>query len=113
MELEKVCNNLIVYNNGQEALDGLSKIFETGEDIPEIIFLDLNMPIMDGWEFLEKFVNPPDNDKILIYIVTSSIDPSDLSRAKNYENVSNYIVKPILSENLNEVLKDLNEQRTV
>lgn len=100
---------VIVYNNGQDAIDGLKEIIAKGEKIPSIIFLDLNMPIMNGWEFLEEFVQIPNNNRkeITIYIISSSIDPRDLERIKNYEVVNNYILKPVVREDLQTILENL------
>jgi CheY-like chemotaxis protein len=64
------------------------------------------MPVMDGWQFLDRFTQIPTQKKIAIYIVTSSIDESDLEKAKTYEKVTNYVVKPISIEKLQEILLD-------
>ena len=48
-------SNILVCQNGKEALDVIVSLLESGEVLPEVIFLDLNMPIMDGWEFLDEF----------------------------------------------------------
>ena len=98
------CENLVVYNNGQDALDGLTGMKSRGEKLPEIIFLDLNMPIMDGWEFLDEFTQIKTENVILIYILTSSINQDDFIKAKSYEKVSGYIVKPITITNLEDIL---------
>lgn len=100
------CDTIIVYNNGQEALEGILTISESGEKVPPFIFLDLNMPIMNGWEFLEEFTKIPSNKltKTTIYIISSSVDPRDLERVKNYKAVNNYILKPITPNDLETVL---------
>lgn len=99
---------VVVYQNGQDALDGLYGITANGESFPSVIFLDLNMPIMNGWEFLDDFVKiPNDNrEKVVIYIISSSVDPRDLERIKNYKVVNNYILKPISKEDLDSVLRN-------
>ena len=98
--------NILVFNNGQEALEGLMQISEAKELMPEVIFLDLNMPIMNGWEFLDEFLIVPNNNlkKTIIYIISSSVDPRDLERVKNYKQVNNYILKPITTADLETVL---------
>ena len=98
--------NIIVYNNGQEAIEGLSELSKVEEKLPEVIFLDLNMPILNGWEFLEEFEKLPNHNlkKTIIYIISSSIDPRDLERVKNYRQVNNYILKPITPDDLEAVI---------
>lgn len=103
------CDNILVYNNGQDAIEGLKELIAQGEDLPEVLFLDLNMPIMNGWEFLEDFVKipNPDGKKVIIYIISSSVDPRDLERIRNYKMVNNYILKPLSPRDLENVLQDV------
>lgn len=102
------CETVIVFQNGQDALDGLHGITANNEEFPSVIFLDLNMPIMNGWEFLEDFVKIPNHNtsKVVIYIISSSIDPRDLERIKNYNVVNNYILKPMSKEDLERILEN-------
>ncbi|TSE09172.1 response regulator [Aquimarina algiphila] len=106
MQLTEVCNNFLIYRDGKEALDALTSLVTSNEKLPDIILLDLNMPVLDGWQFLEEFVKVHVPKKILIYIVSSSVDPSDILKAKSYEIVSNYIVKPITMEKLVSLVED-------
>lgn len=105
----RFCEQLLVFRNGKEALDGLGEAIVKKTNLPDVIFLDLNMPVMDGWEFLDELtkVAPSTNDPILIYIVTSSINPSDLIKSREYEMVTNYIVKPITIDQLKEILSNI------
>ena len=100
-------DSILVYENGQEAIEGLIALNDSGEALPSVIFLDLNMPIMNGWEFLDQFIQIPNHniENIVVYIISSSIDPRDLERVKNYRIVSNYILKPITPEDLEGVLQ--------
>lgn len=100
IEIKKLSQNLLVYKNGKEALDYFKNIMENATDeekLPDIIFLDLNMPVMDGWEFLNEFIKIKNNlnKKITLYVVSSSIDPRDLERAKSFNMVTDYLIKPI------------------
>lgn len=101
------CSDVIVYNNGKEAIDGLRNLVKEKKEMPSLIFLDLNMPVMDGWEFLDDFITIPNNniEKVHVYVISSSIDANDFIRARNYEVVNNYILKPITPEDLVAVLK--------
>lgn len=98
------CNSLMVFPNGKEAFEKLKIILENGEDLPDIILLDINMPIWDGWQFLDEFIKIEIEKTINVYIVSSSINPSDVEKANTYEQVSNFIVKPITLEKLTQVL---------
>jgi CheY-like chemotaxis protein len=99
IEIKKLSKNLIIFKNGREALEYFQKnLSSLSEDsLPEIIFLDLNMPIMDGWEFLNEFIKIKNelSKKIQLYVVSSSIDPRDLERAKSFNMVTDYLIKPI------------------
>ncbi len=109
MEEVDFCETVLVFQNGQDAIDGLHNLTESGEKLPCVIFLDLNMPVMNGWEFLEDFMKIPNHnrEKVAIYIISSSVDPRDLERIKNYEVVNNYILKPISKEDLESALENI------
>ena len=106
MELADFCNGFMVFQDGRKALDGLSAIVASGNNLPELILLDLNMPVMDGWQFLDEFTKIKIDKKITLYIVSSSIDNEDFNKAETYEVVSNYIVKPITMDALKDILED-------
>ena len=95
--------NIIVYKNGKTAYDGILDLFNTNENLPEIIFLDINMPVWDGWEFLEAFLKIPIKQKIQIYILTSSNDEDDLKKAQKYNLGDFYITKPIDGNQLTKI----------
>lgn len=103
------CDDILVYHNGEEAINGLKSMVKRGEQLPNLIFLDLNMTIMDGWDFLEDFIAIPYNNRkdVFVYIISSSIDANDFIRARNYEIVNNYILKPVTPEDLIFVLNML------
>ncbi|WP_025743079.1 response regulator [Aquimarina pacifica] len=100
MQIANICDSFLIYRDGQEALDSLTSIISANKKLPDVILLDLNMPILDGWQFLEEFIKVPASKEILIYIVSSSVDPKDVLRAKSFEIVSNYIVKPVTMDSL-------------
>ena len=100
-----------VFGNGQDAINFLQENFEDVNALPEIILLDLSMPIMDGWQFLDQFTKlaPKIDKKITIYICSSSISPNDVELAKKNSLVTDYVIKPITKEKLIDLLKNIIE----
>jgi CheY-like chemotaxis protein len=89
--------------NGKEAIIALNNTLEINEEqIPDIILLDINMPIMDGWEFMEeiKKIKSKINKQIIIYIVSSSIAIEDRNKSKTFTDIMGYIPKPITVDDL-------------
>ncbi|MFN3404318.1 MAG: response regulator [Cytophagaceae bacterium] len=109
IEETRLINKIKAFFNGKEALDFMNSIEGDLEQLPDIILLDLSMPIMDGWQFLEEFVQmkPFLGKKIVIYIVTSSNAPSDIQRAKSISDVSDFIIKPITKEGFIDMVKKI------
>jgi CheY-like chemotaxis protein len=107
MKLIDFCDGILVFNDGLDALKYLKPIIEAPEALPTVILLDLNMPVLDGWQFLDEFVKFKPAKKITIYIVSSSIDQNDHRRAAKYNAVSKFYVKPITKDHLTMMLKEL------
>lgn len=105
MELANFSESFLVFNNGMDAIEHMKTLInnDNGNDMPEIMLLDLNMPIMDGWQFLEEFIQIKPKKPLTIYIVSSSIDPIDLERAKRYQEITDYVIKPINVNDLNKI----------
>ncbi|TGL60119.1 response regulator [Leptospira ognonensis] len=91
---------IISFFNGQEALDFFRLNAEKGALLPDFIFLDINMPLKNGWQFLTDYA--PLKEKLAkpsqIFLVSSSIDSEDLDRAAENPLLSGYISKPISKE---------------
>lgn len=107
IELSGYVDKILVCKNGKEAYNALKSMFLNSEKLPQIIFLDLNMPVWDGWQFLDEFTQIPIDQKIIIYILTSSNSEEDYKRADLYSLSRNYLVKPIEQSQLKEILEDL------
>ncbi|SFU74281.1 Response regulator receiver domain-containing protein [Pustulibacterium marinum] len=107
MELANFCKNFLVYQNGEEALKALVNLIESKSVMPDVILLDINMPIMDGWEFLDHIIKVPTEKSLTIYVISSSINPVDIQRAKSYSQVSNYLIKPMTIATLQQMMSEL------
>lgn len=90
------------FKNGKDAIDNLHHALEVNDNLPDIILLDINMPIMDGWEFMEEIglIKPKLPIEIVVYIVSSSIAVEDKNKSKSYENILGYLSKPICINDL-------------
>jgi CheY-like chemotaxis protein len=94
-----------ILKNGKEALHIVNSYQEI--DLPEVILLDINMPVMDGFEFLEEFykLKKLNSTKTKVIILTSSDSNKDLERAKSF-NIAGYINKPLTKEKLEKIFKN-------
>jgi CheY-like chemotaxis protein len=95
--LEKTLNKTQVqlYANGQLALNQLQVALREKADLPDLLLLDLNMPMMDGWEFLEAFSSLSLTHPVCVLLLTSSINPEDRAKAARYQSVAGYFSKPL------------------
>ncbi len=98
--------NVLQFSNGEEALRYLNEHADEESKLPDILLLDINMPHVDGWMFLNDYTHLKEklSKEIKIYMVSSSIDPVDMNRAKSNISVKDYIVKPISREGFKEII---------
>ena len=90
-----------VSKNGKEALAYLTHAIEGKYPQPDLIFLDINMPVLNGWEFLNKYLEHFPNRKDRIIILSSSIDFQDRQKATEYAIVSGFLEKPLTIDKIN------------
>lgn len=99
--------NISVVTNGQEALDFINQKIKSKAALPELILLDINMPVMDGFEFIEQYRNIPDKGKTNIIVLTTSTNDKDLHRVSDAKEVSGFINKPLTEEKLKNAISKL------
>jgi CheY-like chemotaxis protein len=109
IEETQLVDQIKIFSNGQDAIDFLERASGNKELLPDVILLDINMPILDGWGFLEEFIllKPSIGKKITIYVVSTSISSYDFERAKNVSEVSDFVIKPITKLGLINILGSL------
>lgn len=108
LERMDIADSIEVVTNGEEAL----KFIRTSNDnqlvLPDLMFLDIKMPVMDGFEFLETYHNLPENLRkgIVVMMLTSSASFYDLERLKKYSTVEQHISKPLQEEHVRQILQE-------
>jgi len=110
INLSSLDYRLKIFSDAEIALSELQKHQHNTSNLtslPKVIFLDINMPMFDGWQFLDALYQFKTLPKIPIYLVSSSIDPKDHKKATEYSIVRKLIVKPISIDLLEEIKKDL------
>jgi two-component system, chemotaxis family, chemotaxis protein CheY len=103
----QVTDRVLQFENGESALNFIKENLSDPSRLPDYLFLDINMPYVDGWMFLEDYASlkPRMAKAMTIYMVSSSIDPRDIARAKNNDHVSDYVVKPVTRERFIELIQ--------
>lgn len=95
------------YFNGLDAIEEIKEKINTGNTLPDLILLDINMPIMDGWQFLDEFRKTrivTQGERTTIYLVSSSDSISDINKAKEYQDqIKDYFFKPMTIEDLKKI----------
>ena len=97
--------NITLFSEAKLALEYLINHQKSKTSVPNIILLDLNMPVMDGWQFLNEFENLPSSltKEIKIYILSSSTDIRDIQRSRQYISVKGFFSKPLIPEMLHDI----------
>ena len=93
IESTRLVDQIQIFENGQDALEFIQNNVENDECLPEIIFLDIAMPVLDGWGFLEEYplLIPHLKKRIELFILSSSVSPPDLERAQKNIFVSDFL----------------------
>jgi two-component SAPR family response regulator len=101
-------NEIMTFENGQKALEGIKQMQDDNEELPDLILLDIDMPEMNGWDFLKAFQSIRDkvNKEIQIFVISSQVDKrsEELFRVEWDEKVSDFIQKPVGVDSLKSLL---------
>lgn len=105
IEEMNIAENIEVVFNGLEAINYLKK---ENRNPPELIFLDINMPRMNGWEFLEQYKHLDEKQKarVVIVILTTSANPDHIKKAQQIKEVTGFETKPLTKEMLTDILNE-------
>lgn len=103
----KIFDEFVSYLEAGKALEFLEGNQQESESLPDVILLDLNMPVVDGWQFLESYdaFRSKLQKDIKIYIVSSSVDEKDISRSQSYASVRGFISKPLSPDILRKTME--------
>lgn len=101
LNASQFCTSILKFDEAQDALEELKN--EKAKEL--ILFLDINMPYMSGWEFLKKIENIETQTKINVIMVTSSINPEDEEVARSKSLVIDFLIKPVKIDHLNQLKK--------
>lgn len=110
LESTGLAKKITSFYNGRDAISFFQKAENQNTDeLPDVIFLDINMPIMNGWEFLEEYnkLHTSFPKSIQVYVVSSSVDSSDMQKSRSFEAVSDYLVKPVNRSKFLELMESL------
>lgn len=97
---------ILQFGNGEEALQYLKNFASDSDNLPDFIFLDINMPYVDGWMFLADYatIKYSLRKDIQIFMISSSIDQRDILRAQKNSDVREYIQKPVSPEKFRDLV---------
>lgn len=110
IENSGIAEHIQVAWNGEEALEyitntGMYENKNANFPKPDLIFLDINMPVMDGWEFMQEYhkLDEKQKENIVIIMLTTSTNPDDKTKAASFSEISDFRSKPLLAETLEEI----------
>jgi CheY-like chemotaxis protein len=94
-------------NNGQLAIDYLKEVSNNPDKFPHLMLIDINMPVLNGWEFLDAYEGLTTSIQSDMYMLSSSVYENDIEKAKTYKVIKGFISKPLSLERLTELLRQI------
>lgn len=98
------CERLVTFTDPVLANQTINEAIDKGVDVPQMILLDINMPVMDAWDFLDKMNDILLENGVCVFILSSSINPEDMEKSKQYSSVLKYILKPLSLDKIGTML---------
>lgn len=99
--------NMVSKGNGQQAIEYIKESVAIPEQFPNLMLIDINMPIMNGWEFIEAYQMLNIQQSVDMYILSSSVYENDIEKTKSYISVKGFISKPLSIERLKELVNGI------
>jgi len=103
----EIISEIFVKESGSDALAFLENLMDIPGSFPDFIFVDIRMPLMDGFEFMDNYSKLPIEvkSKCKVYVLSSSIDPIDVEKAQNHEDVEMHLTKPLAHHSIDVLIK--------
>ena len=101
----ELAEEIVVKHNGAEALEYLTSAVDGKYPTPDIILLDINMPVMDGWEFIDEYKNVDEaiRAKVIVFMLTTSLNPDDEAKAATIKEINAFLNKPLTQKEILEI----------
>ncbi|MGB0432105.1 MAG: response regulator [Bacteroidia bacterium] len=103
---QNLAENILCFENGQDAIEYMKTNRLENDSLPDVIFLDINMPVMDGWDFVDEYNELKKNivKDATVFMISSSVDDRDISRAHDSDVITEYVAKPVDKERISDLM---------